>query len=285
MIVVIGATGTTGSHLIDLLTARGEAVRAVSRDPSRSSGTDGVHWVQADLTDREATKRACAGGTALFLATGNDERMVRLQKNAIRAARDAGVARIVKLSALGASDHSKSIIGTWHYAVEHVLFHAGGDWTILRPHVFMQNLLAQRESIRSAGEIRSPAGDGAIPFIDTRDIADVAAVVLTTQGHAGETYTLTGGLAMTYGDVAATLSTVLGRPVAYRRETLDEAWARLRREGMPTWHAAAQLALAEYQRAGGPTARTTDTVERLTGRAPRTLETFVRDHVDDFRGG
>lgn len=285
MIAVAGATGTIGSEVVRLLSERGEAVRGLTRRPGSQPSMEGVEWVQADLSDRSDTMEALAGCRAFFLLTGNAEDMVRLQKNGIRAAGKAGVDRVVKLSALGATDHSKSVIGLWHYAVERELRESGLEWTILRPHHFMQNLLDPLVFDRAAGEIRSSAGDGAIPFIDTRDIAAVAAVALTGSGHGGETYTLTGPAAVSYREATAVLEQVMGRELEYRSETPDEAWRRRRAAGQPVWLAAAQLEIAAYQRAGGPTERTTDTVERITGRPARTVESFARDHADALRAG
>lgn len=282
MIGVTGATGTIGSELVRLLSEDGRAVRAFTRRPDEQDATNGVEWVEADLIERDMLPAAFDGCRRLFLLTGNGEDMVRLQKNAIRAAGESGVERVVKLSALGATDHSKSIIGLWHYNVERVLRESGLDWTILRPHHFMQNLLDPLTFDRGAGVVYSASGDGAIPFIDARDIAAVAARVLTEDGHAGETYTLTGVEAVSYRDATEAMARVLDRSLEYRAQVLDEAWRRRRDAGQPVWLAAAQLAIAEYQRAGGPTALTTDTVEVITGRAPRTVEQFIRDHTEEL---
>lgn len=286
MIVVTGATGTIGRELVRLLVAAGQPVRALSRElPQGPARANRVEWVQVDLADRAALAGALAGGTRLYLLTGNGDDMVRLQKNAIRAAVDAGVATVVKLSALGASDHSRSVIGLWHYNVERELSGSGLGWTILRPHSFMQNFLDPLVLERSTGVVRSAAGDGAVPFIDTRDIAEVSARVLENPAaHEGQAYTLTGPEALSHAEATALIGRTIGRALKHVPESVDEAWARRRAAGQATWLVAAQLALAEYQRAGGPTARTTDTIERLTGRAPRTVEEFARDHADELRG-
>lgn len=284
VIAVTGATGTIGHHLVRVLSAAGRRVRALTRRPEGRQDLPGVEWVEADLMDREALPGVLRGAGSLFLLTGNTEDMVRLQKNAIRAAAKAGVGTVVKLSALGATDHSRSVIGLWHYNVERELREAGPAWTVLRPHHFMQNLLDPLVLDRSRGRVYSASGEGAIPFIDTRDIAEVAAAVLTGEGHHGETYTLTGSEALSYREATGILSRVLDRPLTWIAESVDEAWRRRRSAGQPVWLAAAQLAIAEYQRAGGPTERTTDTVERIVGRAPRTLERFVRDHRAELAG-
>ena len=286
MIVVTGATGTIGRELVRLLAASEEPVRALGRGPSPGDAEmPRGEWVQVDLADRAALTEALEGGSRLYLLTGNTEDMVRLQKNAVRAAVDAGVPAVVKLSALGATDRSKSVIGLWHFNVERELRDSGLAWTILRPHSFMQNFLDPLVLDSSEGVVRSAAGDGAVPFIDTRDIAAVSARVLAEpEAHQGETYTLTGPEAVTYAEATARIGSAIGRALEHVPETIDEAWARRRAAGQPTWLAAAQLALAEYQRVGGPTARTTDTVERLTGRPARTVEEFARDHAEAFGG-
>ena len=284
MIVVTGATGKIGNELVRLLAERGETVRALARHAGQGAELPGVEWVAADLARRENLGPAFAGAERLFLLTANSEDMVRLQKNALAAARQAGVRHVVKLSALGASDHSKSVIGLWHYNVERVLLESGLAWTILRPHHFMDNLLDQRENIVRDGSVYSAAGEGKIPFIDTRDIAAVVAVALTAPGHEGKEYVLTGPEALSYRRATEILSEVLGRPLTYIAETEDETWARQRRAGEPPWRIAALLAIASYQRAGGPTEQLTATVEELTGRPPRTFEQFARDHAAEFRG-
>jgi uncharacterized protein YbjT (DUF2867 family) len=122
------------------------------------------------------------GVKTMFLLTGNGPDLATLQLTAIRAAVKSGVEYVVKLSALGASSHSKSPIGRAHYEAEQALIGSGMRWAILRPHAFMQNLLDQTPAIVGEGRIFAASGDGKIPFVDTRDIAAVAAVTLTHQG-------------------------------------------------------------------------------------------------------
>jgi uncharacterized protein YbjT (DUF2867 family) len=280
-IVVAGAIGHIGGEVVRLLAEAGETVRAISRHPPQEPS--GVEWVAADLVDRRSLEQALAGADSLLLVTGNSEDMVRAQKNAVAVAVQTGVRHIVKVSALGASDHSKSVIGVWHWVVEQALEQADVEWTILRPHVFMQNILAQAKAIMADGIVRSPAADAAVPMIDTRDIAAVAAAALTGTGHAGKRYTLTGPTPITWQNVAAVLSDVLARRVECASDSLDDTWRRLRDGGTPIWLIAGQLALAEYQRAGGGTAIVTETVRQVTGRPPRSFRDFVQDHAAVFR--
>jgi uncharacterized protein YbjT (DUF2867 family) len=283
MVVVTGATGHIGLELVRLLSARGVRTRAIARRPDPRAPLPGVEWVAADLARRDHLADLFVGADRLFLNTGNTDDMVRLQKNAIDAARAASVKHVVKLSALGATDHSQSVIGLWHYNVERALRDSGLMSTMLRPHHFMQNLLDRTVFDRQAGRVHAASGDGRIPFIDTRDIAAAALVALTEPGHEGKIHTLTGSEAISYRDATEILAVVLGRPIEYIPESDDSAWQRLRAAGLPPWRVAALLAIAGYQRAGGATAVVTDAVQRLTGRPPRSLRQFVEDHVDLLR--
>src|SRR5260370_29587405 len=152
------------------------------------------------------------------------------------------------------------------------------QWTILRPHAFMQKWLGDvAQSVRSRRVIESPVGDGRVPFIDTRDIAAVAAeILLHPDGHAGKKYVLTGGEAVGFNDVARILD------VTYKPQTMDEARAQLDSKGVPRDQIDAMLALSAYQKAGGPTAVVSDAVSRILGRPPRTIREFFRDHITDF---
>ena len=183
MIVVTGATGHIGSELVRLLARKGMPVRAVTRNPHVAQSLPGVDWVKGDLRDSFSLPGLFRGADQMFLLTSNSEDMQTLQVGAIQAARDGGVAHVVKGSALGASDHSRSPIGKAHYEVERALQESGMAWTILRPHVFMQNFLDMAPTIAREGKIRAASGEGKIPFIDARDIAAVAVLTLTPAGR------------------------------------------------------------------------------------------------------
>ncbi len=279
VITVIGSTGTIGSELVRLLSQAGAPARAVFRDPKKVQSLPGVAWTQADLRDGLALEAAIAGTTRLFLLTDNQPGFAKLQIQILRTAESLGVAYVVKLSALGASDHSKSWIAREHHEVENALQRSSMQWTILRPHAFMQNWLGDvAESVRSRGIIESPVGDGRVPFIDTRDIAAVAAeVLLHPEEHAGRKYVLTGGEAVGFDDIAQ----ILG--VTYKPITLDEARARLESSGLHRDQIDGMLAISAYQRAGGPTSMVSDTVPRILGRPPRTIREFLADHAGAFR--
>src|SRR6476659_9654407 len=171
MILVTGGTGAIGSELLRLLSEAGIPARALTRNPNKAQKLPHITWVVGDLAQPETLPAAFESIKSLFLLTHYFEDMVELQHNAIVAALAAGVTHVVKVSAFAASDHSKAPIGRWHYQVETELEESGLGWTILRPHHFMQNLLAQAEYIIKDGVVYSASGDGKIPYIDPRDIA------------------------------------------------------------------------------------------------------------------
>jgi uncharacterized protein YbjT (DUF2867 family) len=283
MILVTGSTGLIGSEVVRLLSRTNAPVRAFVRSPSRQEELPGVTWVSGDLSKPETLPAAFAGCTKLFLLTGNLENAAGLQRNAIAAARQAGVAHVVKLSAFGASPRSKSLIGRSHHQIEQELQESGMAWTMLRPHHFMQNLLGQADNIINDGVVYSSSGDGRIPFIDTRDIAAVAAVSLTQPNHTGQKYVITGSEALSYGQATDILANAIGRPLRFVDEPVDEARARLTKAGQPAWLVDSLLAIAAYQRAGGPTETITTVVADLTGKPPRTFAEFARDYTAAFQ--
>ena len=284
MILVTGGTGGVGSELLRLLSKAGIATRALARHPQRAQALSGITWIAGDLSKPGTLTSAFEGARTLFLLTSYYEDMVELQHNAISAARAAGATYVVKISAFAASDHSRAPVGRWHYQVEQELQESGLGWTILRPHHFMQNLLAQAEYVRTEGVVYSASGDGKIPYVDGRDVAAVAFATLTQPGHLGKKYVVTGSEAISYRQAAEIIGAAIGKPVRFVDESPDEARARRVREGLPPAVVESALAIAAYQRAGGKTVTITSTVADLTGRPPRTVGEFVREHADLFRG-
>jgi len=285
MILVTGGTGLIGGEVLRRLSEAGVPARALTRDVKKAGQMPGVTWVSGDLSKPETLPKVFEGAKTLFLLTHYLEDMVELQHNAIAAARAAGVKHVVKVSAFAASGHSNAPIGRWHYQVEKELEDSGLAWTFLRPHHFMQNLLAQSDYVVNDGAIYSPSGDGKIPYVDARDVAAVAAVILAApEHHRSKTYVLTGSEAISYRQAAGIISQVIGKPVRFVDESSDQAQARRIREGIPPAVIESILAIGAYQRAGGKTVTITSTIADLTGRAPLTVAEFVREHTSSFQG-
>jgi uncharacterized protein YbjT (DUF2867 family) len=284
MILVTGGTGLVGGEILRLLSKAGVTAGALSRNPEKAPELPGITWIHGDLAKPETLPIAFTGVETMFLVSTIGLDTVALQHNAIEAARQARVKRIVKLSAFGASDHSKAPICLWHYQIEQEIKKSGIDWTILRPHHFMQNLLTQLNYILNDGVVYSPSGDGKIPYVDSRDIAAVAVTTLTKPGHNGKTYVITGGEALSYRQATDIISNTIGRILTFIDESTEQARARREREGYPSAIIESMLAIGAYQRAGGKTVTITNVIPDLTGRPARTFVEFVRDYATIFRG-
>lgn len=282
MIVVAGANGTVGSALVEKLRTAGEQVRVVVRsaEKGQAAAALGAEVSIAEVQDGQAFGSALAGADALFLNTASLPGFVEAQKSAIDTALSAGVTRIVRLSALGSSPESTMGFGRGHAELDAYLQASGADWTVLAPNGFFSNFLGMADSIRQGG-IYTNAGDGKVSMIDPRDIAAAAVVVLTQPGHGQQTYALTGPAAIGYADAAATLSTVLGRQVSYVPVDDATAYAAMSGFGLPDAQVADIVALGSVY-AAGYAAQVSDDVERMTGTAPRSFETFVSDHRSAF---
>ena len=183
---------------------------------------------------------------------------------------------MVALTAMGV----ERLDGTALRAIERHLEQTGLGWTHLRPNYFMRIFAREPllQGIRGAAVIRVPAADASLSFVDVRDIAEVAAAALTSQGHDGQAYTLTGPTALTHGDVAALISGATGRAVRY--EPLDDAQARaaLLASGMPPARVERLLGFYRMVRAGW-CSPISPAVAAVLGRPPRSLSEFVREHA------
>jgi uncharacterized protein YbjT (DUF2867 family) len=170
-----------------------------------------------------------------------------------------------------------------HWQLEREVKASGLPWTMLRPAFFMQNLqTAYRDDIRDHDRIRLPAGGGRTSFIDTRDIADVAALALTRpDAHSEKAYTLTGGQALSWTQVAAALTAELGRPISYQSIGLLRARKELAAANLPAAYVNVQLLINIVARVG-LAAKITDDVPRLLGRAPGTLTDYLHDHREQW---
>ena len=255
-ILVTGATGNIGGHVLRALTEGGHPVRAYDR-----------------ISDPHA---AMAGVDRLFLACGNVPGQKDFECAMIDAAASAGVSRVVKLSGPDADEESRLIFERWHGEIERHLAASGLPRVLLRPRTFMSNLFAYAGSVAATGTVFAPAGTAEISFVDPRDVAEVAAVCLTGTGHEGRTYTLTGPEAITYARVCEELGTVLGRPIAYVPVSDDDARSALLGEGLPPFLADAIVAIFASQRAGSM-ADTTETVSEVIGRKPRPIGEFLKE--------
>jgi uncharacterized protein YbjT (DUF2867 family) len=214
-ILVTGATGTVGSDVLRLLTGReGIQVRAAVRDLNKgaSLAAPSVDPVWFDYNKPESLSPACRGAASIFLVAPLTPDGVPQALALLLAAQEAGVKHVVKLSVT----HSvrDTTVGQWHAAIDDPLKKSTLPWTILRPGGFMQNFV-EGSAPQPDGGMYLPVGTAKAAFIDTRDIAVVAAKALTEPGHAGKEHELTGLEPLAYSEVASIMSEVSGRPIRF----------------------------------------------------------------------
>jgi uncharacterized protein YbjT (DUF2867 family) len=267
-ILVTAPTGHVGAALVPLLEARDITVR-----PLTARG--------AEVPEISALADAMDGIEAVFLACGNLPGQVEYETAVIDAAARAGVRRLVKLSARGAAIGASVAFWDWHGVIEQHLTASDVPATVLRPSFFMTNLLEAADQVRLGSMLFAPAGSGRIAMIDPRDVAQAAAAALTSDGHEGRTYVLTGPQAVTYEQVARHLSTATGRQIGYADVPPEAALMGLTEAGVPPF-AAQEIVNAYAALRRGDQERTTNAVRALTGREARTLRDFAADHATAF---
>src|SRR5918997_1802812 len=239
MILVSGATGNNGTEILKRLATGDVQVRAMVRNLDRASGIalPHVEVVEGDFDRPETLLAALAGVERAFLLTNSSERAQAQQIAFIDAARQSGVAHVVKLSQFDADVNVPGRLQRYHAVVEAALQASGLAYTLLRPNLYMQGLLNFRSTIATQNAFYAAAGDAKVSVVDVRDIAEVAVAALTQPGHEGKSYELTGPQALTHAEMAETLSEALGRQVAFvdiPPEAMRDAVLGL---GFPEWQA------------------------------------------------
>ena len=279
-VLVTGASGNVGRPIVAGLLAAGVPVRAATRSAGDAVPA-GVEHVALDVRDRSTWGRALDGVRTMFLLRPPDMSDVRRDLiPMVEQGRERGLEHVVFLSLQGA-ERNRVVP---HAKVEGWLRQSGLGWTFVRPSFFMQNLSTTHRRDVAAGRLVVPAGDGRTAFVDTLDVADVAVEALRDPArHAGSAWTPTGPEALTYAEVTAQLSAVLGRPVVYTRPGALTYALHARRElGMPRGMVAITTAIYTVARLG-LAAGLTDDVRTVTGHPPRSFLEFARREASTWQ--
>lgn len=280
-ILVVGATGTVGTELVARLVESGRHVRVFARDPRKAAERLGprVEIVVGDLLDPGSIAAALRGVEVASLATVPTPRLHELEGNFIEAARAAKLSRVVKLSAFGI-DFARDRVHVAHVESETQLRASGIPHVVLRPVMFMSNLLFERAAIER-GQLPSAFGDGRMSFVDPGDVAELMARALDDARHEGATWEFGGPEALTYDDVAATLTRILGRTVEHVRLDLESFGQVALDAGLPDFVVEA-ISVAAVHTLEGKFATNDDVIRRVLGRRGRTLEDWAARHRAAF---
>jgi uncharacterized protein YbjT (DUF2867 family) len=281
MILITGASGNVGKEVLKQAAGLGIKVRAAFQTARKAAtAPSGVEIATVDFNQPETLQAALKGVDKVFLVGPPAQNLVALERKAVDAIKRSGAAHILKLSEMGGRG---AIFPRQHADSEDYIKSSGVPCTFLRPNGFMQNLsLYNASTINTQNAFYGCQSDGKVSHIDLRDVAAVAVKVLTTEGHEGKAYTLTGPRALTNAELAQILSDDLGRDINYVDLPVDKFKQALIGAGVPEWNADALIDLQLFYRNGGASDVAND-VAQLLGHKPRSFEQFSRDYKAAFQ--
>jgi uncharacterized protein YbjT (DUF2867 family) len=278
-VLVIGGTGTVGSHVVRELLARKVVVQVLTRSEDKvKSLPGGVEGIIGDLLDPKSVRSVFKGADGVFMLLAVSATETHEGLMAINGMRMAGVKKIVYMSAHNLEQALYlPHIGS-KFAIEAVVKASGIPFTILRPNNFFQNDYWFKEAILKYGIYPQPIGDIGVSRVDVRDIAEAAAIAFATPGHEGQTYNLAGPQAHTGKSTAQVWSRALGKTIAYGGNDLD-AWEQQSLQFLPAWMVFDfRLMYRLFQDKGfKATLADIDRQTSLLGHAPRSFEDFATE--------
>lgn len=283
-VLVTGATGKLGPHIVRELVARGVAVSALVRDPAGARGLLGeqVSLVEGSFDDTAAVEHALTVVDAMCLLTPHGPEMARTQNRLVDLAARSGT-RVVKVSGTssGIGPDGPDACRQHHDSEQH-LAGSGVAWAVVRPNGFMQTLVAgMAATVRERGVVVNPLGAAGIAVVDCADVGAATAEVLCDPAHDGAHHVLTGPAAPTFAQMAATIGEVTGRGIEVVEVTPEQAGEAAQAKGLSSWEAGHLTEMLHLFRTGA--AETVDpTLPALLGRAPRTVADFVAAHQHLF---
>jgi uncharacterized protein YbjT (DUF2867 family) len=282
-ILVTGATGKVGGELVRLLLDGGTEVKAATRSPDRAAGLFGgrAEVVELDFDVTETWDAAVQWADRVVLVPPPfdpraDRRLVPFLDWAVQS----GARHLVLVSAMGIEARERLALRRIEQRIERT----GVGWTFLRPNIYMQNFARGfvARAIREDGVFRLPVNDAHVSFVDGRDVAAVAAAVLTGEDHVGAAYTLTGPDSLDHHDVARIIGEAAGREVRYEPVSEEAMREFLAGDGWPGDQAETFAGLMAAIREGRRS-EVTDDVATVLGRAPVSFEAFARERASDWR--
>jgi uncharacterized protein YbjT (DUF2867 family) len=277
MILVTGATGNVGRELVRALADAGQEVRALVRGQAdRSRMPAGVEVVVGDLDRPETLATAVQGVRGVHLLSGYQG-----MEGLLADARRAGVERVVlqSSSAVPGGDLGNAV-ARYHIRSEEAVRRSGLAWTMLQPNSFMSNATQWLPQLRAGDVIHAPFAHVRVATIDPADVAAVSARALTSDGHAGRSYRLSGPQSLTPADRVEVLAKVLGRKLRFQAQSDADARAEMR-AAMPAEYVDAFFSF--FADGTLDESEVLPTVREVTGRPPRSFEQWAIAHADAFR--
>jgi uncharacterized protein YbjT (DUF2867 family) len=274
MILITGAGGNVGREVLKQTAQTGAKIRAAYQDVSKANAPSGIEVATVDFEQPETLKVALQGVDRVFLVGPPTAQLPSLEQKAVAVIKHLNIQQLVKLSAMGGRD---ATFPRQHAESEDYILSTGIPYTFLRPNGFMQNLINYSVgTINAQNAFYGSEGDGKISHIDIRDIAAVAAKILSEDGHVGKAYTLTGPESLSNAQIAEMLSDLLDRKINFVNLAPEQLKQALL-SGVPEWNANALIDLQRFYREG-KAATTTQDVEWILGRKTINYNQFLRDY-------
>ncbi|MDK9760069.1 SDR family oxidoreductase, partial [Vibrio sp. D173a] len=238
-ILVLGATGNTGSEVVRQLKLKGADFGVMVRKSKSAEAMDlkAEQMREGDFSDVESMKSAMKGVKRIYVSMPIHQDNELWVANVIEAAQAANVEHVIKLSGMGAKIDAGSEIIRTHVITDNLLKESNLQWTIIQPNSFFQNLYGSLETINSMGQFFLPLADAKQSVVDIRDVAAVVVEALTGDGHHGQTYLLSGPEALTFSEQAAVLSQATGKNIEYVAISEEAFASAIKEAGMDEWFA------------------------------------------------
>ncbi len=284
-VLVTGGTGTVGTQLVARLLERDCEVRVMTRSPENGgNGRPGAERVFGDLTEPESLNAAFDGVDRVYLLTPLDPDEAELGRAGVRAAREAGVERLVFQSVHNVHDHPEPPHFQSKIEIEEAVRESGVAWTFICPNSFFQNDLRLKEPMLQHGIYPHPFGSAGASRVDVRDIADAAVVALLDPGHDGKSYPVAGPDVLTAEGTAAIWGRHLGREILYTGDDLD-VWSAEARKMLPGWLVEDLVVMYGVFQERGLIASEEDLqlTREIVGHDPRSFDTFAAETAKEWQ--
>jgi uncharacterized protein YbjT (DUF2867 family) len=284
MILVFGSTGKTGSEIIKQLLARSASIRVLIRDADKAAyfKEKGIDVVIGDANDIAAVTLALTGITKVYLVLANSQHQLEQEKLITDCAKKSGVKLLVKQSSLETMIYPNNPIPKAHLESEQYIKSSGLNWVIIRPTFFNQMLLMCAYNIKANDTLIFPMANGCVAATDVRDVAEIAATVLTEPGHNNKTYDISGTEFLSFNTIAAIFSKVLNRQITYVSQSLSEYRKMLKTRLDDEWRINAVCEELNSLSTCSVNYVARDNIQRILGRPARSVEQFVEDYKEAF---
>ena len=285
-ILVLGATGNTGSLVVNKLKSKNADFAILTKNKAATSSNDlaDEQIREGDFNDVDSLVRAMEGIRKVYLVMPMHQDVIMWVNNVIEAARQSGVKHIVKQSGLDATLDADSQIIRDHAESDQLIKNSGLKYTLIQPNSFFQNFYGNLPTINTVSQFYSPLEDSRQSMVDINDVAEAVSLVLTQAGHEGKIYRFTGAEALTSAEQAKLISRASAKDVSFVNVSQDDFESALKDAGMGDWLAENLAEMIAWFAKGKQYGEISGDIESLLGRSPRTFDDFAKELATSIEG-